>query len=461
MPPAVAPVAGHAFQRSLVQSSSATGKVRYGLALILLCTFFYTIPVVKTPLGYSTYPTLDDFASLAFVAVSLPAINSRVKGPESRIFRIMWLAIVLALPSVLLGYFLMPGDRTLKYGLLLTVHYCKVFLVFASATVLVVDERRFRRLLVVAWLGSIFVGGWALLQYFGVLTLYSWAEAFAESGPWLGGLEQAETRALGPLAFNHAVIGNYMVIALMISFILVRTARVGKPLFQLSIPFFVLVAILSKSRAGLAGVLVGLVVYMVLSKVRPAAIVGLVAGCVVTYVILQSSPELHERFVLTKGGKTLVDYSAGRLEGWGQVLGQILRRPYILLTGVGLGNFASLHEAGAILLVAAHNNYLHWLTECGIVGLTLPLLVLARLLRIFRAMTAWDRFHREIGIGLCSLVAALLWVAGTQENLVPSPSMGRVLAYSIFLFGAAVALYRQWFLTQTTMYPRQPPGRRL
>jgi O-antigen ligase len=438
------------------------GKGRYVLGLLLLATYYYTIPVMKTPWGYITYPTLDDFASLLFVAASFSAVMSRVRSVESRIFPLLWIAALLALPSVLVSYLSNANNYVLNYGIWLSVHYVKMFLVFAGASMLVMDEARFRRLLLVVWLGSIFVGVYALLQYLGILTLYDWAVAFSGAGGWAQALEEEASQALGPLSVNHAVIGNYMVVAVMVSFAIVRTARPMMKLpVLLSIPFFVVIAILSRSRAGLAGVLVGLVVYLVLSKVRPAAIVALVFGLAATYIIIQMSPDLQERFILTEGGKSVGEYSSGRVEGWAQIFTYIVKKPYVLVTGIGLGGMSFLYLRGELNLVAAHNNYLHWLVECGIFGLILPLVVLGRLFKVFHSSLRGDRFHREIGIAFCSLVVALLWVAFTQENLTPSPGMGRLGAYFAFLFGAAVALYRTWLLRSMAARPGMTPAARV
>lgn len=426
---------------------STGGRGRYLLALVLLATYYYTIPVLKTPFGYTTYPTLDDFASLLFVGASLAALAARRRSVERKIFRLLWLAALLAVPSAVIGYLANSDARTLQYGIWLSVHYYKMFLVFACATVVAMDEKRFRVTLTLVWLGSLFVSVYAVLQYLGILSFRGWVEEFAESGPWAIMLEQEGTQALGPLSVNHAVIGNYMVVALMITFAIIRTSGpLMKLLGQLSVPFFVLVAILSGSRAGLAGVVAGLVVYMVLSKVRPAALIALICGAAVIYFVLRASPALEERFVLSEAGKSVADYSAGRLEGWAEVLTFIMRKPYVLLTGIGLGGFPYLNQRGEMSLVAAHNNYLHWLTECGVLGLLLPLLVLLRLFKTFHAMLQADRYRREIGVAFCSLIVALLCVAVTQETFTPSPGLGRVGPYMAFLCGAAVALYRTWLL---------------
>jgi O-antigen ligase len=437
---------------------AVSGRARYFFALVLLATYYYTIPVLKTPLGYTTYPTLDDFASLMLIVVSFSAITSRVRSVESRIFPLLLVAALLTLPSAVIAHLNNPSTHALRYAVWLSVHYMKMFAVFAATAVLVMDERRFRRILTVVWVGSVLVGVYGLLQYLGILTIRAWVTEFAESGPWSAGLEDEGPRALGPLSINHAVIGNYMVVAVMISFAIVRTARpVMKLLAQLSIPFFAGIAVLSRSRAGLAGVLVGLIVYLVLSKVRPAAIIAVVCGIAVVYTVVEASPELQERFVLSEGGKSLSEYSSGRLVGWVQILTYMVRRPYMFITGGGLGHLAYAFQRGAVSLMAAHNNYLHWLAECGIFGLVLPLVVLVRLFKIFHAMLRADRFHREMGVAFCSLLVALMWVATTQENFTPSPGMGRLGAYFACLCGMAVALHRTWLLQHSAARPRAAP----
>ncbi len=450
-------VGSYALPRPVGLARATGGVERYVLALVLLATYYYTIPIMKTPWGYTSYPTLDDFASLLFFVASASAISSRVRSVESRIFPLLLVAAVLVMPSALLSYLGNPSGRILRYGVWLGLHYWKMFAVFAAAAVLIMDERRFRRVLTLVWAGSVLVGVYALLQYVGVLSLSTWVDAFADRGPWTKELQEIGPQALGPLSFNHAVLGNYMVVAVMIAFAIVRTAPpVLKLLAQLSIPFFVVITLFSRSRAGLVGVVVGLVVYLILSKVRPAAIIAVLCGCVVIYVAIQASPDMQDRFVLTKGGKSVAEYSSGRLTGWGEIVAYMVRNPYTFLTGGGLGHTYAAYDSGKLPLVAAHNNYLHWLIEFGLLGLLLPLVVLLRLFKIFRAMFGADRFHREIGVAFCSLIVALMWVATTEENFTPLPGMGRLGGYLAFLFGAAVALQRTRLLRYRAARPAAP-----
>jgi O-antigen ligase len=246
------------------------------------------------------------------------------------------------------------------------------------------------------------------------------------------------------LCYNHAVIGNYMAIATVLTFALVRTSHsAAKLVYLASIPAFGIITVWSRSRAGVAGALGGLILYMLLSKVRPAAIIGTLCGVGAIYVIIHASPELQDRFVLSEGGKSVEEYSSGRVEGWFGVLGYLITNPYLLVTGVGLGNFSYLHDVGATNLAYGHNNYLHWLVECGVGGLVMALFVLNRLRLIYQQLRRGvDKYGREIGVAFSAVLFTLLWIACTEENFVPGGAMGRLSAYEAFLFGAVVALYR-------------------
>jgi len=250
------------------------GRLRYLASAVLLMCFYYTIPIIKTPFGYTTYIRLDDLASFVFVLFSLNAIFNRYKLAETEFVSIMAIVLVLALPSAVWGYMLSRILKNLQLGLWQTVRYLRIFAIFMAVMVLPVDRRRFHRIILLVWLGSIFVGLYGTLQYYGFISARELAAKFAESGPWAHTWKY-EHVALGPLSHNHACLGAYMVVAVFIALFLSRTGRgLAKIVYLASVPFFMLVILWSKSRADFFGVFVGLVTYMLLSKVRPAAIVG-------------------------------------------------------------------------------------------------------------------------------------------------------------------------------------------
>lgn len=419
----------------------AMGRLRYWASAILLVCFYYTIPIIKTPLGYTTYVRLDDLASFFFVLVSLSAILNRDKLPETKFVPIMVIVLVFALPSAVWGYMLGGILKNLQLGLWQMVRYFRIFAIFMAVMVLPVDESRFRRIMLLVWLGSIFVGIYGALQYYGFLSARALAAKFVESGPWEH-LYKFEKTALGPLSHNHACLGAYMVVAVFVALFLSRTAwGVTKIVYLASVPFFMLVILWSRSRADFFGVFVGLVTYMLLSKVRPAAIIGFIGAVIATYIVLNMVPELRERFLGTGGG-SLIEYSAGRFVGWAKVLAYMFTRPIFWITGVGLGNFRWLYETNRVGLIAAHNNYLHWLTECGVFGLYLGSIFLIKIGRIIKWLSFYGPFHREVSISFLSLLFGLCAVAATQELFTPGPAMASAPAYIAFIFGYVVALYR-------------------
>lgn len=419
----------------------AVGRLRYWTSAILLVCFYYTIPIIKTPFGYTTYVRLDDLASLLFVLLSLNAIFSRYKLPETKFVPIMVIVLVFALPSAVWGYMLGRVLKNLQLGLWQTVRFFRIFVIFMAVMVLQVDERRFRRIILLVWLGSIFVGVYGALQYYGFLSARALAAEFAESGPWAHTWKY-EHIALGPLSHNHACLGAYMVAAVFVALFLSRTAWGGaKIVYLASVPFFILVILWSKSRADFFGVFVGLVTYMLLSKVRPAAIISFVGAAAVTYILLNMIPELRERF-LGAEGESLAEYSAGRFIGWTEVLVYMFTRPIYWITGVGLGNFNWLYRMQVVSLSSAHNNYLHWLVECGIFGLCLPLIFLIKIGRIIKWLSFYGPFYREVSVSFLSLLFALCAVATTQELFTPNPALASAPAYMAFILGYVVALYR-------------------
>ncbi len=417
------------------------GRFRYFLSIVLLASFYYTIPIIKTPFGYMTYIRLDHIASLFFVVFSFGAICKRYNRlPENKFVYIIIIATLLVLPSVILAYLRTYFLRGLQMGLLQGANYIRIFLVFLAVVTLPLDAKRFRRIMTIIWAGSVIVGVYGVFQYFGFISIRALQEQFTESGPWGEHLVYRRI-ALGPLAHNHAALGAYMVVAIFVGFFLSRTGFVGaRIIYFASIPFFMLVILWSRSRADFFGIFVGMVVYMILLKIRPTSIAGFISIVAAIWILLAVSPELRERF-LGEEQKTFVEYSSGRLTGWSENIAYLFQNPTALITGVGLGNYFTFlfSRTG---LIAAHNNYLHWLTECGFLGLILPLIVLARIRKILKQLSGYDKFHNAVSTTFLALFWALLTVTMTQELFVPNPSLGAVPTYLAFVFGCIIALYR-------------------
>jgi|GEM_PF-2286141 len=423
------------------------GRFRYWMSMILLVCFYYTLPVIKTPFGYSSYIRLDDIANFCLLLISISAITQRRKLCETPIASIIIIALLFALPSACWGYLLGSKLKNLQLGLLQTVKYTLTFALFMSVMVIPTDEKRFRRLMLIIWLGSIFVGIYGALQYYGFISAQKLAEEFAESGPWQAeNLWTYKRQALGPLSHNHACIGAYMVIAIFVALFLSRTAwSVTKIFYLASVPFFMIIILWSQSRADFFGVFVGLVSYMIFSKVRPAAIAGFAGVAIATYIIFNIVPELKDRFMGTEG-ETIAEFSSGRLTGWFKAIIIMFKRPYLFFTGVGLGNFDIFKEYTG--LMGGHNNFIHWLFECGIFGFILPIVVLIKIIKIVKRLSFYGKFRREVSVCFLSLLFSLIAIATTQEPFTPNPSSASVPSYIAFIFGYIIALYRTTLINQ-------------
>jgi hypothetical protein len=430
------------FEATAGLGQAAADRFRYVSAIVLLATYFYTIPVIKTGLGYTTYIKLDDIASLVFILSSLSAILHRARLGETRLFQLMLLALLLAVPSVIWGFLMGATLKNALYGLWQTSQYAKAFLVFAAAAVLTVDERRFRQLMVIAWMGTVFVAVYGTLQEYGVISLAGLAEQFSEGGPWaMGGgitIYNLENIALGPLSHNYMCIGNYLVIGVFLAILLARTGRFAKVPLILSTLFFLVVIFWSTSRAAFLGLFFGLLVYLIQSKARPAAIFSMVLAGGLAAGMFLVVPSLQQRFLGT--GETLNQFTSGRTEGLIAEARFLLTHPHYMVAGVGLGNFSEY--ADRIGLAAGHNNYMHWWIESGLLGLLLPTMFVLAFRRMHKELLGVSPFHREVSIVFWSLLITLLGIALSQETFVPSPAAGSLPAYVAFLMGLMVSLHR-------------------
>jgi len=218
------PSARTSLSETPLQTAGLPGQGRYICSLALLACFYYTIPVLTTPLGYTTFLRLDDFASLLFVLVSFTSILSRPGFPETKFLLLMLVVAALAPLSAVWGFIVSGQIRSLEYGLWQSLHYVKIFLVFTSAMLMPISWHRLRRILLIAWLGSVAVGIYGTLQYLGVVSVREMVESLGYATAWGFSERVVEGRALGALSHNPACIGGYMVIAVLVAILLARTA---------------------------------------------------------------------------------------------------------------------------------------------------------------------------------------------------------------------------------------------
>jgi len=174
------------------------------------------------------------------------------------------------------------------------------------------------------------------------------------------------------------------------------------------------------------------------------AVVALAACGVCAMVVLSRIPELRDTFLMT-GGRTFEEYGTGRVQGWLETVQYMISHPHNVITGIGLGNF-KFYLCDYVGLNAAHNNYLHWFVEGGIIGLLVPLVLFWRLGRLLWIGGTSSSFGREVSRVFLALLGGLLAGAVVQESFTPGVAIASFPAYFAFLCGCVVAFYRTTWL---------------
>lgn len=251
------------------------------------------------------------------------------------------------------------------------------------------------------------------------------------------------------LGFHRATLGMISVVGIFAAFTLTQVSP--RPMLKmavyLSAPILLLALLFTWSRAAILAIGVGSV-SLAFTMMGSRALKGVaitVCGMLIVGLMLVLSPELRERFTIpTSGG--LEESSAGRLQAWTGLLAWLLRNPDVLITGVGFQNFHYYVNisSGAINLEAAHNNYLHVLTEHGVFGL---LIFVVWIISIIVWLLAWRRSatdgpSRIAPSVFLSLVFAIVVSCLTQESLAPSFSMMPFLLHFYLIFGIWMSHYR-------------------
>ena len=253
---------------------------------------------------------------------------------------------------------------------------------------------------------------------------------------------------VGILGFHRASYGMMLLIGMFLSFALAELAgrSLVKALVYASVPLVITAMMFSWSRSSLlAAVTASVLLVLTFGRARAfkGVLLGLIAAATMGVAMLRS-PELLDRFsFLWTGG---LHESAGRIAGWSNLVTWLGRRPDVVLTGVGFQNFlyfVNLSE-GVVALEAAHNAFLHTLTELGIVVLGVFLLWLVA---IFAWLIAWrrtavDRADRALPGIFMALMGGLVVGCLTSETLAPAPAMVALQLHFFTILGMWISYYR-------------------
>ena len=255
---------------------------------------------------------------------------------------------------------------------------------------------------------------------------------------------------LGVMGFGRAGTGLMLYTGIFMSFAMSQLTqnRLLKIVAYCSAPLLVLSLLFTWSRAiQLAMMVSAISLAFTLGGIR--AIKGVmvtIIGAIIICIAVSHFPDVRERLAFFFGEESSIMASAGRLQGWADLIKWLLKSPGVLLFGVGFQNFhyfVHLHAA-AVRLEAAHNNFLNILTEFGIAGF---LLFIGWLFSIFLWLVSWrremvDKVDRMIPGIFISFMLGMVVSCLTQESLAPALGMMMVLMYFLIILGIWVSYYR-------------------
>ncbi|MFQ5461891.1 MAG: O-antigen ligase family protein [Phycisphaerae bacterium] len=317
------------------------------------------------------------------------------------------------------------------------VSLCSIVLAFMLPLRHRIDRPLLVQCLKLCWLFSLVLACLGIIDYLGLADM-----AFSYR-------REAGYGHVAILGFHRASLGMITVVGIFASFTLTQIAPRSwlTTLVYLSAPVLLLALLFSWSRAAMLAIGVGAVsLTFTMTGTRAIKATAITFCCLlIVGIMISLSPELKDRFALpTSGG--LEESSAGRLRGWMQLVTWLVQSPGVLITGVGFQNFNYfVHlSSGAVELEAAHNNYLHILTEHGIFGF---LIFIAWILAMLGWLLGW---RRTVGDGparvipsiFLSLVLAIVVSCLTQESLAPSSAMMPFLLHFYLILGIWMSHYR-------------------
>lgn len=266
--------------------------------------------------------------------------------------------------------------------------------------------------------------------------------------PDLGLIDTARYgRAGGPMGEpnQYAV---FLVLFLPAGIALVLTEqRARRKLAMLGVAASVIALVMTGSRGGIVGVVVGAALGIVfLWKFISAKVVvswfgGLFLLAVAAVGILYMAgwgDLLYERFVLsTVGGSYHV--SSGRTYIWGTALGKMFDQPLTLITGYGWATYSIFPE----FRLSTHNTYLKIFFELGVIGLLLVLLAYASILRFARAGLRQAESEARIIlfafiIGLIGVLLAIFFVDLISPALLIWAYTGAAMRLSVLSHGSRI-----------------------
>jgi len=286
----------------------------------------------------------------------------------------------------------------------------------------------------------------ALLASFGILSYVGhFNMAVFETIKWGGTIPvwfQKSHIGLGFMGLFRGSVGQWFVVVVLLS---IGTFYFVSPKYRkvalITIIAGIGVILLSLSRAGFVGLVVGLTVFGLLSMSNKRQIglfvvlaffsIGLFFGVVST---------LKERFLPNWGHVEVTGLGTAtslRLFGWQRSIEFFSHNFIHFLTGVGPVEREAVHEIAGIY--GPHNEYLDVVFRSGFLGLVVLLwFLLIILLKFFRTRSKVDNFVKPVVGSLIAIIIANSVMALTQSHLLNDYATYTLGFYLYLLYGVFI-----------------------
>lgn len=207
--------------------------------------------------------------------------------------------------------------------------------------------------------------------------------------------------------------------------------------FILLISFIALIT--TGSRGGIFSFIISLIFYLyLLGRNKLIRLPTLIATVLVIFIIglisIVISPADVKETVLNRldptKAETLEDYTAGRLNTWRYGIKLFAEKPFF---GFGLRTFTDLMKKRFGMRIAAHNQYLNYLVQFGIIGTILFIMVYYK---VFQVM--WQ--NQKVASDLLDKQLFISYIAGLSGYIISMLSVNMSNPRYIFWFYTAVFL---------------------
>jgi len=243
---------------------------------------------------------------------------------------------------------------------------------------------------------------------------------------------------------HHCQIGNMLTISIACSlYKFIKVPSLKSKVFYLLLSFlFVWAITASSSRSNLNGVFIAVVLAILTQfKFNLRYVVILTGICVICFVLFVFSPmQQIIQGTLNNSQGTSVDISAyQRFFIWQGAWEHFVQAPIIVkLLGIGIGNYPNLVYKHSLLggysISGAHNNFLHVLSETGIIGFICFVCIFTSILVIL-----WKKGREDVFAYLYFWATIALILSGlTQETFWFQNVFGNLWLY--YMFGLALTL---------------------